>query len=81
MEAQLYDWPQTGEDMLKRRDVLWAGVCSVIARWVCLFVYQIADSSITAICSMPGGQVAVSSMKPAVDVLKLVWNHRHNTVR
>ncbi|XP_076601969.1 telomerase protein component 1 isoform X2 [Chaetodon auriga] len=37
---------------------------------------QTSDSGITAICSMPDGQFAVSYMKPAVDVWKLVWNQQ-----
>lgn len=50
---------------------------------VCLFVsvYQISDCPITAICSMPDNQLAVSYMKAAVDVFKLVWNHQHSTAR
>ncbi|XP_067330344.1 telomerase protein component 1 isoform X2 [Channa argus] len=37
---------------------------------------QAADSPVTAICSMPDGQFAVSYMQWAVDVWKLVWNHQ-----
>ncbi|XP_049888722.1 telomerase protein component 1 isoform X1 [Epinephelus moara] len=40
---------------------------------------QASDSTVTAICSMPDGQFAVSYTKPAVDVWKLVWNHQHST--
>ncbi|TKS79483.1 Telomerase protein component 1 [Collichthys lucidus] len=40
---------------------------------------QASDSSITAICSMPDSQFAVSSLKPVVDVWKLVWNQQHRT--
>ncbi|KAM9844961.1 telomerase protein component 1 [Aulostomus maculatus] len=39
---------------------------------------QASDSSIAAICSMPDGQVAVSYMKPCVDVWKLVWNQQRS---
>ncbi|XP_035526254.1 telomerase protein component 1 [Morone saxatilis] len=40
---------------------------------------QTSDSAITAICSMPDNQFAVSYMKPVVDVWKLVWNQQHST--
>nr|XP_046265032.1 telomerase protein component 1 [Scatophagus argus]XP_046265033.1 telomerase protein component 1 [Scatophagus argus] len=40
---------------------------------------QASDSPITAICSMPQNQFAVSYMKNAVDVFKLVWNRQHGT--
>ncbi|XP_044076665.1 telomerase protein component 1 isoform X2 [Siniperca chuatsi] len=40
---------------------------------------QTSDSIITAICSMPDSQFAVSYMKLDVDVWKLVWNQQHTT--
>ncbi|XP_059200044.1 telomerase protein component 1 [Centropristis striata] len=40
---------------------------------------QASDGAVTAICTMPEGQFAVSYMKPAVDVWKLVWNQQHST--
>ncbi|XP_034009134.1 telomerase protein component 1 [Trematomus bernacchii] len=40
---------------------------------------QTSDSPIKAICFMPDGQFAVSYLKPAVDVWKLVWNQQHST--
>ncbi|XP_039999978.1 telomerase protein component 1 isoform X2 [Xiphias gladius] len=40
---------------------------------------QASNSSITAICSMPHGQFAVSYIKCFVDVWKLVWNQQHRT--
>ncbi|XP_071347004.1 telomerase protein component 1-like isoform X1 [Trachinotus anak] len=40
---------------------------------------QAAGSAVTAICSMPCGQFAVSYMKCLVDVWKLVWNQQHST--
>ncbi|XP_032388427.1 telomerase protein component 1 isoform X2 [Etheostoma spectabile] len=40
---------------------------------------QASDSSVTAICSMPDGQFAVSYAKLAVDVWKPVWNQQHGT--
>ncbi|KAM9349866.1 telomerase protein component 1 [Symphorus nematophorus] len=41
---------------------------------------QTSDSGITAICSMPDNQFAVSYMKPVVDVWKLVRNQQHGNV-
>ncbi|XP_028448639.1 telomerase protein component 1 isoform X2 [Perca flavescens] len=40
---------------------------------------QASDSTVTAICSMPDGQFAVSYTKLAVDVWKPVWNQQHST--
>lgn len=40
---------------------------------------QPSDSPITAACSMPDDQFAVSYMKPVVDVWKVVWNQQHTT--
>ncbi|XP_051276117.1 telomerase protein component 1 [Dicentrarchus labrax] len=40
---------------------------------------QTSDGAITAICSMPDNQFAVSYMKPVVDVWKLVWNQQRST--
>ncbi|KAF3857940.1 hypothetical protein F7725_011141 [Dissostichus mawsoni] len=40
---------------------------------------QTSESPIRAICFMPDGQFAVSYLKPAVDVWKLVWNQQHST--
>uniref|UniRef100_UPI0037E81F20 telomerase protein component 1 n=1 Tax=Semicossyphus pulcher TaxID=241346 RepID=UPI0037E81F20 len=40
---------------------------------------QTSASSITAICSMPDNQFAVSYKKPCVDVWKLVWNQQHSS--
>ncbi|XP_068460550.1 telomerase protein component 1 [Clinocottus analis] len=40
---------------------------------------QASDSSVTAICSMPDDQFAVSYTKLSVDVWKLVWNQQHTT--
>ncbi|XP_070774707.1 telomerase protein component 1 [Enoplosus armatus] len=40
---------------------------------------QASDNIITAVCSMPDSQFAVSYMKLDVDVLKLVWNQQHTT--
>lgn len=82
MAAQHCGWPQAGEDMHQKRDVYWTQVCSC-NYMVCLFVSvcQASDITITAICSMPDNQFAVSFMKPAVDVLKLVWNQQHSTAR
>ncbi|KAM3866164.1 telomerase protein component 1 [Diretmus argenteus] len=40
---------------------------------------QVSDRPITAICSMPDGQLAVGCTKPLVHVLKRVLNLQHNT--
>ncbi|XP_031153943.1 telomerase protein component 1 isoform X2 [Sander lucioperca] len=40
---------------------------------------QASDSTVTAICSMPDGQFAVSYTKLAVDVWKPVWDQQHST--
>ncbi|XP_039671900.1 telomerase protein component 1 isoform X3 [Perca fluviatilis] len=42
---------------------------------------QASDCMVTAICSMPDGQFAVSYTKLAVDVWKPVWNQQHSTAR
>ncbi|XP_029930833.1 telomerase protein component 1 [Myripristis murdjan] len=39
---------------------------------------QGSDSAVTAICSMPDGQFAVSYRKPCIHVWKLQWNHQHS---
>ncbi|KAM6989331.1 telomerase protein component 1 [Tautogolabrus adspersus] len=40
---------------------------------------QTSAVTVTAICYMPDNQYAVSYMKPAVDVWKLVWNQQRST--
>ncbi|CAJ1072834.1 telomerase protein component 1-like [Xyrichtys novacula] len=40
---------------------------------------QTSASTVTAICSMPDNKFAVSCMKKAVDVWRLVWNEQHST--
>ncbi|KAK2822733.1 hypothetical protein Q5P01_022798 [Channa striata] len=40
---------------------------------------QASDGTITAICTMPDGQFAVSCMKCRVDVWKLVWNQQRSS--
>ncbi|XP_068587704.1 telomerase protein component 1 isoform X2 [Cebidichthys violaceus] len=39
---------------------------------------QASDGAVTAICSMPDDQFAVSYTKLVVDVWKLVWNQQHS---
>ncbi|KAM7411194.1 hypothetical protein PAMA_021262 [Pampus argenteus] len=67
----------------QRDDLLLAGYASgLLELWQHTTVVgqkQASDGIITAICTMPDDQFAVSYMKLCVDVWKLVWNHQHST--
>ncbi|XP_042353328.1 telomerase protein component 1 isoform X2 [Plectropomus leopardus] len=75
--------PVTALCFTQRGDLLLAGYESgLVELWQNHTVVghkQASDSTVTAICSMPDDQFAVSYTKLAVDVWKVVWNQQHST--